>query len=302
MNRILLALGGNALGNDSKKQESITRDTARIIVDLIEKGNELVVTHGNGPQVGMLNLALEDEGMPLAECIAMSQGYIGYHLEKSIKEELDRRGIDKSVSTMVTQVIVDKDDKAFKNPTKPIGRFYTRDEAEILEKDFTMKEDSNRGYRRYVASPKPMEIIEEKTIKGLLEKGEVVIGGGGGGVPVIREEGFLIGMDGVIDKDFTSELLAEVLDIDVFVILTEVDSVYINFGKETQETLFKLNTKKLRGFVEQGQFGVGSMLPKVEASINFVDSKQGRRAIITSLNKISEALDGKAGTLVGWEE
>ena len=302
MNRILLALGGNALGNDSKKQESITRDTARIIVDLIEKGNELVVTHGNGPQVGMLNLALEDEGMPLAECIAMSQGYIGYHLGKSIKEELDRRGIDKSVSTMVTQVIVDKDDKAFKNPTKPIGRFYTRDEVEILKKDFTMKEDSNRGYRRYVASPKPMEIIEEKTIKGLLEKGEVVIAGGGGGVPVIREEGLLIGMDGVIDKDFTSELLAEVLDIDVFVILTEVDSVYIDFGKETQEALFKLNTKKLRGFVEEGQFGVGSMLPKVEASINFVDSKQGRRAIITSLNKISEALDGKAGTLVGWEE
>lgn len=296
MRKILLALGGNALGDNPKEQESLTRKTARVIVELVEEGNEVIVTHGNGPQVGMINLALEDYEIPLAECIAMSQGYIGYHLQKAIKEELEFRKIDKEVATIVTQILVDENDSAFKNPTKPIGRFYSEGEAESLKDKFIIKKDSNRGYRRYVASPKPLDIIEKNIIGDLVKEGNIVIAGGGGGIPVVKKGNMYMSMDGVIDKDFTSELLAEELDVDFFVILTQVDRVCINFAKENESELDRVSTDELREYIKNNEFGEGSMLPKIEASIAFVDSKDSRSAIITSIENIRDALENKGGT------
>lgn len=298
MKKILLALGGNALGNNPEEQEKIAKETSRYIVKLVEDGYQVVITHGNGPQVGMINLAMESENIPLAECIAMSQGYIGYHLEKGIREELLNKNIKKEVAIIPTQVLVKEDDIGFKNPTKPIGRFYTEEEKEkiILERnDFIIKEDSNRGYRRFVASPKPIEIIELDIINNLIEKGNIVIAGGGGGVPVIKKGNRYIGVDGVVDKDFTSSLLARELDMDMFIILTQVDRVCINFGKDNEKEIGKTNIEELEKYILAKEFGEGSMLPKIEASIDFLKNNN-KKAIITSIFNISKALEEDGGT------
>ncbi len=306
MSRVVLALGGNALGNTPIEQIQAVKKTAVSIVDLIEEGNEVIVCHGNGPQVGMINLAMETahnvnskiSDMPFAECVAMSQGYIGYHLQNAIKNELIKRKINKGVSTVVTQVKVDKNDDAFSNPTKPVGSFYTKDQAMEIEKKYgyTFKEDANRGYRRVVPSPKPMDIIEKEEINRLMESGFIVIAGGGGGIPVIEENEMLEGVGAVIDKDFTSEKLAEISNSDVLIILTAVEKVFINFGKENQEGLDELNIERAQTLIDNKEFAEGSMLPKVKACLNFVESGNNRIALITSLEKAKEGILGKTGT------
>lgn len=300
MSRILIALGGNALGETPKEQLQIAKETAKPIVDLIEKGHEVIIAHGNGPQVGMINLAMEETSMPFPECVAMSQGYIGYHLQNGIYEELNRRNIKKHVVTIVTQVVIDENDEALQNPTKPIGRFYSKDEAETLsvEKGYTMVEDSGRGYRRVVPSPKPIDIVEKESIRTLVDSGHIVITVGGGGIPVVREGFAYNGINGVIDKDFASEKIAELIDADYLFILTAVDRIAINFGKKNQIDLEKMSVEEAYKYIEEEQFAPGSMLPKVMAAIKFAESKKGRQAIIASLEKAKEALIGESGTII----
>lgn len=306
--RIVVALGGNALGKTPQQQLNLVKDTAKPIVDLIEKGNEVIIAHGNGPQVGMINLALETASqteaktpeMPFPECGAMSQGYIGYHLQNAIREELLNRGSKKSVATVVTQVIVDKDDPAFENPTKPIGSFYSEEEAKKLasEKGYIVKEDAGRGWRRVVPSPIPVDVAEKETVKTLVENGHIVITVGGGGIPVIAEGNSLVGVPAVIDKDFASEKIAEILDADYLIILTAVEKVAVNFGKPNQEELGKMTIADTERYIEEGHFAPGSMLPKVKAAMKFAASKEGRKSLITSLEKAGEGIEGKTGTLV----
>ncbi|NLV89539.1 MAG: carbamate kinase [Tissierellia bacterium] len=300
MSRILIALGGNALGDNPQEQLKIARKSAKPIVDLVEKGHEVIIAHGNGPQVGMINTLMEEVNMPFPESVAMSQGYIGYHLQNGILEELRKRNIDKHVVTLITQVVVDEQDEAFKNPTKPIGRFYSKEEAARLEaeKGYKMIEDSGRGYRRVVASPKPIDIVEKEAVKALIEKGHIVITVGGGGIPVIKKGLGYEGVDGVIDKDLASEKMAELIDADYLFILTAVDRVAINFGKENQRDIEKMSVDEACKYIEEKQFAPGSMLPKVLAAVEFVKSKKGRKAIIGSLEKAKEALNGESGTLI----
>lgn len=300
MSRILIALGGNALGDGPIEQLAIVKETAKPIVDLIEKGHEVVIAHGNGPQVGMINLAMEDIGMPFPESIAMSQGYIGYHLQNAIYEEFSKRAIKKNVVTLVTQVIVDENDPALKNPTKPIGKFYSKEEAESIEKEkgYTMIEDSGRGYRRVVASPKPIDIVEKECVKSLIKDGHIVITVGGGGIPVIKKGHSLIGVDGVVDKDFASGKVAELIDADFLFVLTAVDRIAINFGKKNQIDLEEMSIEEAYKYIEEGQFAPGSMLPKVMAAVTFAESRKGRKAIISSLEKAKEALVGDSGTVI----
>lgn len=306
--RIVVALGGNALGKTPGQQLSLVRDTAKPIVDLIEKGNEVIIAHGNGPQVGMINLAMETSSkteagtpeMPFPECGAMSQGYIGYHLQNAIREELLNRGNNKPVATVVTQVIVDKDDPAFENPTKPIGAFYTEEEAKKLEteKGYMVKEDAGRGWRRVVPSPIPVDVAEKETVRTLVENGHIVITVGGGGIPVVAEGNSLVGVPAVIDKDFASEKIAEILDADYLIILTAVEKVAINFGKPNQEELSEITLADAERYIEEGHFAPGSMLPKVRAAMKFAASKEGRKSLITALEKAGEGIEGKTGTLV----
>ncbi len=305
--RIVIALGGNALGNTPKEQLMLVKKTAKNIVDLVEEGYDIVVTHGNGPQVGMINLAMqvshEEENtpdMPFAECGAMSQGYIGYHLQQSIQQELVKRHKRKNCITVITQVLVDSKDKAFKNPTKPIGNFYTREEAIKIanENGYIMKEDAGRGYRRVVASPEPVKIIEGKVINELLSKGNIVIAAGGGGIPVVKRRNAYYGVDAVIDKDKTSARLALDLKADIFLILTAVDKVCIHFNTKNETALDILTVKEAKEYIKQKEFKEGSMLPKVEACLNFVSHKSNGQAIITSLSKARDALLGKNGTLI----
>lgn len=306
--RIVLALGGNALGNTPEEQKEAVKITAESIVDLIEAGNEVVIGHGNGPQVGMINLAMtaasesaaKTPAMPFPECGAMSQGYIGYHLQNAIENELAKRKVDKSVVTLVTQVLVDEKDPAFSNPTKPIGSFYSKEEADkiVAEKGYTFKEDAGRGYRRVVASPKPVDIVEKASINAILKANQVVIAGGGGGIPVIKKDGQLEGVAAVIDKDFTSAKLAELVDADMLVILTAVEKVAIRFGKPDQEWLNELTIADAHKYIEAGEFAPGSMLPKVEAALSFVNSKKGNKALITSLESAKEGIAGKTGTTI----
>lgn len=305
--RIVIALGGNALGNTPKEQLTLVKKTAKNIVDLVEEGYDIVVTHGNGPQVGMINLAMqvahEEENtpdMPFAECGAMSQGYIGYHLQQSIQQELVKRHKRKNCITVITQVLVDSKDKAFKNPTKPIGSFYTREEAIKIanENGYIMKEDAGRGYRRVVASPEPVKIIEGKVINELLSKGNIVIAAGGGGIPVVKRRNAYYGVDAVIDKDKTSARLALDLKADIFLILTAVDKVCIHFNTKNETPLDILTVKEAKEYIKQKEFKEGSMLPKVEACLNFVSHKSNGQAIITSLSKARDALLGKNGTLI----
>ena len=306
--RVVVALGGNALGNNLTEQMTAVKQTSKAIADLIEAGYEVILSHGNGPQVGMIQLAMEEFSfnnpqypvVPLSMCVAMSQSYIGYDLENALQEELRQRNISKAVTTVVTQVVVDENDPAFKKPTKPIGRFMTKEEAEQLvkEKNIQVMEDAGRGYRQVVASPKPKNIVELLTIQTLVDAGQTVIAGGGGGIPVIQEGNRLKGVKAVIDKDFCSERLAEQVDADLLVILTAVEKVCINFGKENQEALGNVSTEKMKQYAQEGQFAPGSMLPKVEAAIKFAESKPGRKTLITLLEKAKEGLSGKTGTLI----
>lgn len=306
MKKVVLALGGNALGNSPEEQIKAVRKTAVSIVDLVEDGNEVIVCHGNGPQVGMINLAMETahnsnpqiSNMPFAECVAMSQGYIGYHLQKAIKNELSKRNMKNAVSTIITQVKVDKNDEAFANPTKPVGLFYSKEESEKLaaESGYTFKEDANRGYRRVVPSPKPIDIIEKEEINTLIKEDYIVIAGGGGGIPVVENNGQLEGIGAVIDKDFTSEKLAEISDADLLIILTAVEKVCINYGTENEEGLDELNLSRAQKLIEEREFAEGSMLPKVKACLSFVQSGEGKTALITSLEKAKEGINGLTGT------
>lgn len=307
--RIVIALGGNALGNTPMEQMEAVRMTAESIVDLIKEGYEIAIAHGNGPQVGMINLAFEaavntevnTPAMPFPECGAMSQGYIGYHLQNAILNEMKARGVVQDVATLVTQVLVDNADPAFSDPTKPVGRFYSKEEADELTaaRGYIMKEDAGRGYRRVVASPKPVQILGIQAISSMLDSGHVVIAGGGGGIPVIENEvGALVGVAAVIDKDFTSELLAESLNADTFMILTAVEQVAIHFGKPDEEWLSNLTVAEAKAYMDNGEFAKGSMLPKVEAAVKYAQSSPGRRALITSLEKAKEALAGKTGTWI----
>lgn len=307
--RIVIALGGNALGNTLPEQMAAVKITAKAIVDLIEEGCEVVVAHGNGPQVGMINNAMaalsrEDENQPntpLSVCVAMSQAYIGYDLQNALREELyNRRIYDIPVATMITQIRVDQDDPAFQTPSKPIGHFMTREQAETAEKkyDYVMKEDSGRGWRRVVASPKPAEIIEIGAIRSLVESGQLVIACGGGGIPVTKQGNHLKGASAVIDKDFASCLLAEELNADFLIILTAVEKIAIQFGKPDEAWLDDLSAEKAEEYIKEGQFAPGSMLPKVEAAVKFARSKKGRTALITLLEKAKDGILGKTGTRI----
>lgn len=305
--KIVIALGGNALGNTLEEQMNSVKTTAKAIVDLIEDGNEVVISHGNGPQVGMINVAMSElhkldhkySICPMSVCVAMSQGYIGYDLQNQIREELLNRNIKKDVATIITQVEVDSKDEAFKNPTKPIGSFMTEEEAkEAIKKGDKVIEDAGRGYRRVVASPKPTGIVEIETIKNLIKDGQVVIACGGGGIPVIREGNHLKGVGAVIDKDFASCTLAKELNADCLIILTAVEKVAINFGKENEEWLNDVNISDMKKYVEEGHFAPGSMKPKVEAGIDFASSKEGRYSLITLLEKAKDGIAGKTGTRI----
>ncbi len=305
--KIVLALGGNALGDDLAGQMQAVRHTARTIVDLIALGHQVVVTHGNGPQVGMINQAFEAAAkteahtpvLPMSVCVALSQGYIGYDLQNAIREELLSRQLDIPVATLITQVEVDANDEAFLNPTKPIGSFFSKEEAEKLSQNgHIMKEDAGRGYRRVVASPKPVDIIEKQTVKALMDDCHVVITVGGGGIPVIREGNHLRGASAVIDKDWASAKLAETIDADLLIILTAVEKVAINFGKPGEQWLDNLSLRDAERFIAEGHFAKGSMLPKVEAAAAFARSRPGRQALITMLSKAKEGIEGKTGTII----
>ena len=308
MSRIVIALGGNALGNTPYEQLELVTETAKPIVDLIEAGNEVIIAHGNGPQVGMINLAMSaaaeagavKSDMPFPECGAMSQGYIGYHLQNAIGNELVKRGINKPVATIVTQVLVDENDGAFQKPTKPIGAFYTKEQADEIAatKGFTMVEDAGRGYRRVVPSPKPVDVVEKDVVEAVVDSGAVVITVGGGGIPVVRRSGRLVGTPAVIDKDFASAKLAELLNADMLIILTAVEKVAINFGKHDQQWLSDLTPELARQYIAEGQFAPGSMLPKVQAALSFAESAPGRVALITLLEKAKDGIEGKTGTRV----
>ena len=304
--RIVIALGGNALGNTPYEQLQLVTETAKPIVDLIAQGNEVVIAHGNGPQVGMINLGMATAAeakaiksdMPFPECGAMSQGYIGYHLQNAIGNELAARGMTKEVATVITQVLVDENDPAFQNPTKPVGAFYDKETAERIaaEKGYTMVEDAGRGYRQVVPSPKPIDVVEKKTVNTLIESGCVVITVGGGGIPVVRRGGKLYGTPAVIDKDFASAKLAELVHADALVILTAVDRVCINWGKPNQESLSEMTVEQAETYCEEGHFAPGSMLPKVKAAVSF--AKTGGTAIIASLENAGAAVRGESGTVV----
>lgn len=307
--RIVVALGGNALGNTPEEQLELVRHTAKTIVDLAQDGYEVIVGHGNGPQVGMINLAMEfscTKGgntpyMPFPECGAMSQGYIGYHLQQAIQQELKARGVDKECAAIVTQVVVDANDPGFAKPTKPVGSFYTKEEADKIaaEKGFTFVEDAGRGYRRVVPSPIPQRIVELKVVEQLVKAGDIVITVGGGGIPVVETEQGLKGVAAVIDKDRSGALLAQSIGADMLIILTAVDRVCINYNKPDQKELPTMTLEEAEKYIEEKQFAPGSMLPKVQSCMEFVkNNTHGGTALITSLQKAKVALQGETGTII----
>ena len=307
MSRIVVALGGNALGKNYNEQITIVRETVKNIVDLVEMGNEVIITHGNGPQVGMIFNALANvdpttttDDMPFAECGAMSQGYIGYHLQQAMEAEFAARNMRRKVVTVVSQVEVDPVDPAFNNPTKPIGPFYDKELAMRLAKESNTiyKEDAGRGYRRVVPSPIPRKICELGTIKKLIEEHNVVITCGGGGIPVIYTENGYKGVDAVIDKDRTSALLASKIDADILLILTAVSEVRIHFNQENEEKLSQVTVDEVKKYIADGEFAAGSMLPKVEACVYFLLRTKETKAIIASLENAKEAINGKSGTTI----
>ncbi|MFR0611416.1 carbamate kinase [Limosilactobacillus balticus] len=307
MAKVVVALGGNALGKSPEEQLKLVKNTASSLIGLIAAGNQVVISHGNGPQVGAINLGMNfaaEHGktavFPFPECGAMSQGYIGYHLQQSLENELHHRWMNKSVATIVTQIAVDPNDPAFENPSKPVGDFYTKEQADEIakEKGYTFKEDAGRGYRQVVPSPLPMKIMELDSIKTLIDADKLVIAGGGGGVPVIITDKGLEGVPAVIDKDRSSALLADKIDADKLIILTAVDHVYVNYGKPDEKALKTLNVAEAQKYMKEGQFAAGSMLPKIEACLSFVEGHPEREALITSLDGLDDALAGKVGTVI----
>lgn len=307
--RIVIALGHRALGTTLPEQKKAVKTSAAVLADMVEEGYQLVITHSNAPQVGMIHTAMNEFGKthpdytvaPMSVCSAMSQGYIGYDLQNALREELLDRGINKGVATVLTQVEVDPEDPAFKNPTKPIGSFMTKEEADkmVAERGYQVVEDAGRGYRRVVASPKPKSVVELDTIRALVDSDHIVVACGGGGIPVFKTEGHhLKGAAAVIDKDFASEVLAEQLDADYLIILTAVEKAAINFGKPEQKWLDTISVAEAEQYCAEGHFAPGSMLPKVQAAMRFAESKPGRRALITLLEKARDGIDGKTGTVV----
>lgn len=308
MSKIVLALGGNALGSTPVKQLELVKTTSAAIVDIIESGNDVVIAHGNGPQVGMINLAMSMAAaaddkipeMPYPECGAMSQGYIGYHLQQAIGHELEKRGLQKNVATIVTQVVVDENDPAFDNPTKPVGRFYTKEEADKLQAEGAgvFKEDAGRGYRRVIASPEPERIVELETVRKLNRDGDIVITVGGGGIPVVETADGLKGVPGVIDKDRSAAKLAGELGADVLMILTAVERVCLGFNTENERSISRMSVSEAKEYAAKGEFAPGSMLPKIEACISFLDNNPQGRAVIASLENAKTALTGESGTII----
>ncbi len=307
MAKVVVALGGNALGKSPEEQLKLVKNTASSLIGLIDAGNQVVISHGNGPQVGAINLGMnfaaengKTAAFPFPECGAMSQGYIGYHLQQSLQNELHKRWMNKNVATIVTQIAVDPQDPAFDNPSKPVGDFYTKEQAEQIEKEkgYTFKEDAGRGYRQVVPSPLPKKIMELNSINTLIESGDLVIAGGGGGVPVIMTDDGLQGVPAVIDKDRSSALLADQISADKLIILTAVDYVYVNYGRPDEKALKTLTIDEAHKYMEEKQFAAGSMLPKIEACLSFVEGHLEREAIITSLNGLDDALAGKVGTVI----
>ena len=305
MSRIVIAFGGNALGNNPKEQQELIKKAVKNVVPLIKEGHEIIIGHGNGPQVGIINLAFEDSYenedipyMPFPECTAMSQGYIGYHIQKALKDALSKEKVDKKIVTIVTQVVVDKNDPSFQNPSKPVGPFYTKRMAEkLMETSGELYiEDAGRGYRKVVASPKPIDIVEIETIKDLLKTGHVVIAGGGGGIPVYKDNETK-GANAVIDKDLLCSLMATKLGADKLVILTNVSNAKINYNTPNEKDIGEINVSDIKQLVNENQFAAGSMLPKVKAAISFVE-KTGKTAIITDLNNLEGALKGNKATII----
>lgn len=311
--RIVVALGGNALSKDGQAQAraqlAVATETAKQLLPLIEAGHDVAIVHGNGPQVG--NIIVKEESMstakeptmPIDVCGAMSQGQIGYWLQNALLNSLAQAGLPaRNIASVVTQVVVDKNDPAFADPTKPIGAFFTSEtEAKTVasERGFVVKEDSGRGWRRVVPSPKPIDIVEVNFIKQALDSGSIVVSTGGGGIPVRRlPDGQLVGLEAVIDKDFAAEKLAELIGADILLILTAVDTVKINFGKENEQALSQVTVSELKQQVVDNQFAPGSMLPKIEASIKFLESNPAGRVIITTPEMANMAIQGQAGTTI----
>ena len=304
MARYVVSLGGNALGNNSEEQKKALIKVADAIADLIIDNNEVAIVHGNGPQVGMISLAFETSketpNMPFPECGAMSEGYIGYHIQNALYNCLRNKGVNKTITTVITQVLVDPNDPLFLNPSKPIGGFYSKEEADIIakEKGYIMKEDAGRGYRRVVPSPLPIDIIEKESIKTLLNNGQIVICAGGGGIPVVEKYNKLEGVAAVIDKDYASSKLADLINADYLVILTAVNNVCINYKQPNEKSLGNISVNELKQYLNEGHFAKGSMYPKVDACINFVSSDKNKVAIIASLDNAKEAFKLKAGTII----
>ena len=303
MTKYVVSLGGNALGNNPIEQKQALIKVAEAITDLIMDNNEVAIVHGNGPQVGMINLAFETSketpNMPFPECGAMSEGYIGYHIQNALYNSFKENNVNKSVVTLITQVLVDPQDPLFLHPSKPIGSFYNKEQAEQInkEKGYIMKEDAGRGYRRVVPSPLPIDIIEKESIKSLLDNGQVVICAGGGGIPVIKQDNKLEGVAAVIDKDYASAKLAELIDADYLVILTAVNNVCLNYGKENEVVLKDVKKDDIAKYLEEGHFAKGSMYPKVQAVLNFLNNKN-KVAVIASLDNAKDAFKLKAGTII----
>jgi carbamate kinase len=305
---IVIALGGNALGENLAEQMAAVKSTSRSIVDLIAQGHRVVITHGNGPQVGMIDTAFEAAAMteahtphlPMSVCVALSQGYIGYDLQNALREELLDRGMQVPVAALITQVIVDENDPAFKDPSKPIGSHFSQGEAQVMMRNgYVMKEDAGRGWRRVVASPKPLDVVEKETVRAMVQAGQLAIAVGGGGIPVYRQGNHLKGASAVIDKDLASAKLAEMIDADLLIILTAVERVALSFGQPDQRWLDRLSVEEARRYMSEGHFAKGSMLPKVQAAVDFAASKPGRSTLITLLAKAKEGIEGRTGTRIG---
>lgn len=305
MSRYVISLGGNALGNNAQEQKELLKDVSKPIVSLIKDGHEVVIVHGNGPQVGMINNAFTESNsvpdMPFPECGAMSQGYIGFHIQNAIDNELKKQNVKRNVVTVITQVIVDKNDPLFLSPSKPIGSFFSYEEAMKIAKDkgYTMKEDAGRGYRRVVPSPLPIDIIEKESIVSLVANKHIVICAGGGGIPVVKNDNNEIeGIAAVIDKDYASAKVAELIDADYLVILTAVDNVCINFNTPNQKEITNTTTQEMSNYLKENHFAKGSMYPKVNACLSFLRKKPGKTAIISSINKANAAFNEEAGTII----
>ena len=304
--KVVIALGGNALGKDVEEQKEAVAKTAKVIVDLAQQGLDIIVTHGNGPQVGMIQNAMDNlvvthenyKQVPLPTSVAMSQGYIGYDLQNAIRTELLNRGIYKTVSTIITQVKVDPFDRAFNNPTKVIGRYMTKEEAEAEEAKGNYVVEEEKGYRRIIAAPKPMDIYEIDAVRALLDAGQVVIAAGGGGIPVLEQRTVLKGASAIIEKDYVAARLAELIDADTLLFLTEGDKLVINADNDNRKEFDTVKADELKQYVNKNNLGEITTLPKVDAAVGFVLAGEGRKAVIANLEKAKEALAGKTGTTI----